>query len=60
MGNLDSFIAVATIRRVEKVEQASDIEGNSEDYFLAYGTLQAAYDTHLFSLIAEPKAFGEN
>lgn len=42
-----TYIFVATITKVEKVEMPPDKEGNDEDYFLAHGILHEAYDTHL-------------
>lgn len=58
MAEVETFIFVATIQRVEKIEQPPDKADNSQDYFLAHGTLQDAYDTHLF--LVEPKELGEN
>jgi hypothetical protein len=54
----ETFISVATVERVEKIEQPPDSAGNDQSYFLAHGTLQEAYGTHL--LAAEPKELGEN
>lgn len=54
----ETFIAVATIQHVEKIEQSPDKDGNDGDYFLAHGTLHAAYATHLIML--NPKELGEN
>lgn len=54
----ETFICVATIQHVEKIEQAPDKAENDQDYFLAHGTLYAAQPTHILAL--EPKDLGEN
>lgn len=53
-----TFLATATIERVEKVEQPPDKEGNDQDYFLAHGKLLGYYDTQMFYL--NRKDLGEN
>lgn len=58
MSDVETFIAVATVQRVEKIEQPPDKADNDQDYFLGHGTLQEAYDTHLFA--ADAKELGEN
>jgi hypothetical protein len=54
----ETFISVAAIQHVEKIEQPADKEGNEQDYFLAHGTLFATRPTHLFE--PDPKDLGEN
>lgn len=58
LGQWETFISVATVQRVEKIEQPPDSARNDQDYFLAHGTLHEAYATHLFAI--EPKELGEN
>lgn len=58
MADIETFIVVASVQNVEKVERPPDKADNDQDYFLAHGTLQEAYDTHL--LMLEPKDLGEN
>lgn len=55
---VETFIAVVTIERVEKIEQPPDKADNDQDYFLAHGTLHETYDTHL--LAVGPKELGED
>jgi hypothetical protein len=58
MADLKTFISVATIQTVEKVQPVTDKEGNEETYFLAHGTLLETYETQLPD--ADPKDLGEN
>lgn len=58
MAEFKTFISVATIQSVEKIEPPPDKGGNEQDYFLAHGTLHEAYPTHL--VVVDPKQLGEN
>jgi hypothetical protein len=58
LAQVETFISVATVQHVEKIEQPPDNAGNDQSYFLAHGTLHEAYATHL--LAVEPKELGEN
>jgi hypothetical protein len=58
MAEVETYICVATVQHVEKIQQPPDQAGNDQDYFLAHGTLHETYATHLFGLA--PKDLGEN
>jgi hypothetical protein len=58
LAQLDTFICVANIQSVEKVEGAPSQEGDENSYFLAHGVLDAAYPTHILAL--DPKEVSGN
>ena len=57
LAEFETVIAVATVQRVEKVEQPPDVHDNDQTYFLAHGTLHEAYATH--RLMLDPKELRE-
>jgi hypothetical protein len=56
LADVKTFICVASIEHVDKVEPPVDKGGDEQGYFLAHGTLHEAYSTQLFE--RTPKDLG--